>query len=52
MDCSNPFTLGRFIVSYCTFQMVWEVIGEKDDYKLAYHWFPTKQKAENWIQSK
>ena len=49
MDWSNPFTLGGFIVSYCTFQLAWEVIGEKDDYKLAYHWFPNKQKAEEFL---
>ena len=43
-------------VSYCTFQMAWEVIEKKDDYKIAYHCFPTKQKVENFclrrIQSK
>ena len=29
-------------------KMTLEVIEKKDDYKLAYNWFPTKQKAENF----
>ena len=37
-------------------KMALEVIEKKDDYKIAYHWFPTKQKVENFclgrIQSK
>ena len=48
MDWKNRFTFGEFIVSYYTFEMALEVIEKKDDYKLAYHWFPTKQKAENF----
>ena len=43
-------------ISYSSSQMAWEVIEKKDDYKLAYHWFPTKHKAEDFclgrIQSK
>ncbi|MDP7406001.1 MAG: hypothetical protein QF495_04485 [SAR324 cluster bacterium] len=30
-------------IKFTHLKMAWEVIGEKDDYKLAYHWFPTKQ---------
>ena len=56
MDWANRFTLGGFVISYLFSQMAWEVIEKKDDYKIAYHWFPTKQKAENFclgrIQSK
>ena len=29
MDWSNRFTLGGFIVSYCTFEMALEVIEKK-----------------------
>ena len=56
MDWANLFTFGGFVISYSSSQLAWEVIGEKDDYNLAYHWFTTKQKAENFclgrIQSK
>ena len=48
MDWANRFTFGGFVISYSSSQMAWEVIEKKDDYKLAYHWFPTKQKAENF----
>ena len=48
MDWSNRFTFGRFTVTYCMFQMAWEVIEKQGDYELAYRWFHSKQKAENF----
>ena len=48
MDWSNRFTFGGFAVIYCTFQMAWEVIEKQGDYELAYSWFYSKQKAENF----
>ena len=48
MDWSNRFNFGGFFVTYCTFQIPWEVIEKKDDYKLAYYWLPTKHKAEDF----
>ena len=32
MDWSNRFTLGEFTVTFCTFEMAWEVIEKKVDY--------------------
>ena len=29
IDLSNRFTFGEFIVSYCTFEMAWEVMEKK-----------------------
>jgi hypothetical protein len=29
MDWSNRFNFGRFFVTYCTFQIPWEVIEKK-----------------------
>ena len=49
MDWSNRFTLAGFTVTYCTFQMAWEVIEKKGDYEVAFRWFPSKQKAENFL---
>ena len=48
MDWSNRFTIGGFTVSYSSFQMDWEVIEKKDDYEVAFRWFPSKQKAEDF----
>ena len=48
MDWSNRFTLAGFTVTYCTFQMAWEVIEKKGDYEVAFRWFPSKQKAVNF----
>ena len=48
MDWSNRFTLGGFIVSYSSFKMAWEVIEKQGDYEVAFRWFPSKQKAENF----
>ena len=31
MDWSNRFTIGGFTVTYCTFQMAWEVIEKTED---------------------
>ena len=46
MDWSNRFTLGGFTVTYCTYQMAWEVIEKQGDYEVAFRWFPSKQKAK------
>ena len=48
MDWSNRFTFEGFIVSYSSFQMAWEVIEKKGDYEVAFQWFPSKQKAEDF----
>ena len=48
MDWSNRFTLAGFTVIYCTFQIAWKVIEKKGDYEVAFRWFPSKQKAENF----
>ena len=48
MDWSKGFTFKGFIVSYSSFQMAWEVIEEKGDYEVAFRWFPSKQKAEEF----
>ena len=48
MDWSNRFTLNEFTVTYCTYQMAWEVIEKQGDYEVAFRWFPSKQKAENF----
>jgi len=48
MDWSNRFTLAGLIVSYSSFQMAWEVIEKRDDYEVAFRWFPSKQKAVNF----
>ena len=48
MDWSNRFTIGGFTVSYSSFQMAWEVIEKQGDYEVAFRWFPSKQKVENF----
>ena len=48
MSHANRFTLGGFIVSYSTHHMGWEVIEKQGDYEVAFRWFPSKQKAENF----
>ena len=42
----NRFTLGRFTVTYCTFEMAWEVVEEREGYEVAYRWFGSRKKAE------
>jgi len=49
MDWSNRFTLGGFTVTYCTFQMAWEVVQKQGDFEVAFRWFPNRKKAENFI---
>ena len=46
MDWSNRFTFGGFTVTYCTFEMAWEVIEKRDGYEVAFRWFYSKKKAE------
>jgi len=48
MDWSNRFTIGGFTATRSTFQMAWEVIEKQGDYEVAFRWFPSKQKAENF----
>ena len=48
MDWSNRFKLAVLIVSYSSFQMAWEVIEKKGDYEVAFRWFPSKLKAEDF----
>ena len=48
MDWSNRFNFGEFFVTCCNFQIPWEVIEKKGDYEVAFRWFPSKQKAENF----
>ena len=52
MEWSNRFTLGGFTVTYCTFQMAWEVVEDRGGYELAFRWFPTRKKAEAFCLSK
>ena len=52
MDWSNRFTLAGFTVTYCTFQMAWEVIEKKGDYEVAFRWFSSKKKAEAFAMKK
>ena len=40
MDWSNRFNFGGFFVTYCTFQIPWEVIEKKVDYEVAFRRFP------------
>ena len=46
MDWSNRFTLAGFTVTYCTFEMAWEVVEEREGYEVAYRWFGSRKKAE------
>ena len=48
MGWSNRFTFEVFIVFYSSFQMAWEVIEKQGDYEVAFRWFPSKQKAEDF----
>ena len=48
MDCSNRYSLAGFTVTRSTFQMAWEVIEKQGDYEVAFRWFPSKQKAEDF----
>jgi len=48
MDWSNRFTLGGFTVTYCTFEMAWEVIEKRDGYEIAFRWFSSQKKAEEF----
>ena len=46
MEWNNRFTLGGFTVTYCTFEMAWEVIEKRDGYEVAFRWFGSSKKAE------
>ena len=48
MGHSNQFKFQGFVISYSTFKMGWEVIERQGDYEVAFRWFPSKQKAENF----
>ena len=48
MDWANRFTFGGFVISYSSSQMAWEVIEKQGDYEVAFRWFPSKQKAEDF----
>ena len=52
MDWSNSFTLAGFTVTYCTFQMAWEVIKKKGDYEVDLRWFSSKRKVEDFCISR
>ena len=56
MDWANRITLGGFTVTYSTLKMAWEVIDERNGYEVAYRWFYSKYKAEDfclgWIGTK
>jgi len=49
MDWSNRFNFGGFFVTYCTFQIPWEVIEKKGDYEIAFQLCASKQKAEDFF---
>ena len=49
MDWSNRFTLGGFTVTYCTFQMAWEVIEKRNGYEVVFRWFYSRKKAEGFL---
>ncbi len=48
MDWANRSTLGGFTVTYCTFEMAFEVVEKRDGYEFANRWFPSKKKAEDF----
>ena len=51
MDWSNRFTLAGFTVTYCTFQMAWEVIEKAEDNditEICHRWFKNRESAERW----
>jgi hypothetical protein len=51
MDWSNRFTLAEFTVTYCTFQMAWEVIEKAEDNditEICHRWFKNRESAERW----
>ncbi len=48
MDWSKRFTLGGFTVTYSTFKMAWEVIEKRDGYEVAFRWFYSRKKAEDF----
>ena len=55
MDCSNRFTFREFIVSYCTFELAWEVIKKTEDddrTELCHRWFKNQESAEKWCTDK
>ncbi len=52
MDWANRFTLGGFTVTYCTFEMAWEVIEKRGWYEVAYRWFSSRKKAEAFCMKK
>ena len=51
MDWSNRFTFVGFTVTYCTFQMAWEVIEKAEDdgrTEVSHRWFKNRESAEKW----
>ena len=48
LELLNRFTIGGFTVTRSTFQMACEVIEKQGDCEVAFRWFPSKQKAENF----
>ena len=50
MEWANRFTLGGFIVSYLTFQMAWEVMEKRGGYEIAFRWFSSQKKAEDFCR--
>ncbi len=55
MDWSNRFTLAGFTVTYCTFQMAWEVIEKAEDddrTEICHRWFKNRESAEKWCKDR
>ncbi|HJO46837.1 MAG TPA: hypothetical protein QF683_19525 [SAR324 cluster bacterium] len=48
MDWSNCFTPGGFTVTYCTFEMAFEVVEKRDGYEVAFRWFRTQNQADDF----
>ena len=51
MDWSNRFTLAGFTVTYCIFQMVWEMIKKTEDddrMEICHRWYKNRELAEKW----
>ena len=51
MDWANRFTLGGLTVTYCTFEMAWEVIEKAEDEgrtEVSHRWFKNREATERW----
>ena len=51
MDWSNRFALGGFIVSYCTFRGMWDVLEECSHHgarEASWRWFRSKKEAREF----